>query len=25
MIVYHQCGCRSRTNQGQFQPCTVCQ
>ena len=24
-FLYHQCGCRSRTDQGRFQPCTVCQ
>ena len=24
-FLYHQCGCRSRTNQGRLQPCTVCQ
>ena len=24
-FLYHQCGCRSRTDQGRLQPCTVCQ
>ena len=23
-FLYHQCGCRSRTDQGRLQPCSVC-